>query len=413
MTLLNFPSDPASVDNIYVGPNGVRYIFDGVKWVGQSAGGGGISTQLVSGSNHLVMNPNGTVQLPYFTFPAGDGSNGQVLKTNGSGVLNWSSIDLDSLSDVTITSPSSGQVLKYNGSAWVNSADPYNLPVAGTGSGGTLGGVKVGSGLSIDGSGVISVSGGANTGNYTFSGNDMTLPNNARLNGGHFLENSPEFGTTATINSMVVMNSEIYMGAGTAESRAIVDNEGRGLMYLGVENVGEGKFAGIVARDPNDDGSQYSPGINEDGLPTIGPGSNSYSVAVGVMNDGFTINGVFADETQTVVASGAHAWRFDPDGDVTVPGQIRNAQGYRAIWSSEVPRDISDLTDNSMLLGVSGSTMDINIDGGGAYATYEGTLVRADGGFSGTRWGVNTTIFDGGLGAAGAGYTTTLNGGGA
>jgi hypothetical protein len=87
MTLLNFPSDPASVNNIYVGPNGVTYIFDGVKWVGQSAGGGGISTQLVSGSNHLVMNPNGTVQFPHFTFPASDGTSGQVLETNGSGVI--------------------------------------------------------------------------------------------------------------------------------------------------------------------------------------------------------------------------------------------------------------------------------------------------------------------------------------
>ena len=408
MTLLNFPSDPASVDNIYVGPNGVTYIFDGVKWVGQSAGGGGISTQLVSGSNHLVMNPNGTVQLPYFTFPAGDGSNGQVLKTNGSGVLNWSSIDLDSLSDVTITSPSSGQVLKYNGSAWVNSADPYNLPVAGTGSGGTLGGVKVGSGLSIDGSGVISVSGGANTGNYTFSGNDMTLPNNARLNGGHFLENSPEFGTTATINSMVVMNSEIYMGAGTAESRAIVDSQGRGLMYLGVENVGEGKFAGIVARDPNIDGGQYSPGLAEGVMPTIGVGSDYYTTAVGVMNDQFLINGLFADETQTIVSTNVHAWKFDRDGDLKVPGEIRNNQGHRAIWENELPGDVAQLL--AMIQGMNTSTPDTNWDGGAAAATYA-TNTNADGGFSSTRWGRNTTKFDGG--ANGEEYTLTLNGGGA
>jgi hypothetical protein len=324
--------------------------------------------------------------------------------------------------------------------------------------------------LNIDGgTGVLSVTGGVNTGNYSFSGNDLTLPNNARLNGGHFLTNSPEFGTTATINVMQVMHSEIYMGAGTAESRAIVDDQGRGLMYLGVENVGAGKYAGIVARDPNVEG-EYSPGIQENGLPMIGVGGDSYAVTVGVLNGNTNLDGFYADETQVIVSNDTNAWNFHSDGnlalpsgggitfsngtlntvgggltarayngnfvvrvdetqnvprypptdwtfgvdgDLTVPGQIRNTQGYRAVWNNEVPQDISDLTDNSMLLGASGSTMDINIDGGGAYATYEGTLVRADGGFSGTRWGVNTTIFDGGLGAAGTGYTTTLNGGGA
>jgi hypothetical protein len=122
---------------------------------------------------------------------------------------------------------------------------------------------------------------------------------------------------------------------------------------------------------------------------------------------------VRVDETQNVLAQPGKKWTFDIDGDLKVPQEIRNPQGHRAIWSNEVPRDISDLTDNSMLLGMSSSTLDINIDGGGAYATYEGTLVRADGGFSGTRWGVNTTVYDGGSGAAGAGYTMTLNGGGA
>jgi hypothetical protein len=347
MTLLNFPSDPASVDNIYVGPNGVRYIFDGFKWVGQSAGGGGISTELVSGSNHLAINPNGTVQFPHFTFPAGDGTAGQILETNGSGILTWVSASL-------------------------------------------------------------------NSGNYTFSGDNLQMPLIAKLNsGGVGTTNSAEFGTEVTKSGATVTHSEIYMGGGTAESRAITDSAGRSLMYLGVENVGEGKFAGIVAQDPNLDPSQYTVALNGDGLPILGDSTITYATTVGVMNSDFTINGLYVDETQTVVATGAHTWRFDRNGDVTVPGQIKDAQGNRAIWSNEVPRDVSDLTDNSMLLGMSNSTIDINIDGGGAYATYEGTLVRADGGFSSTRWGVNSTIYDGGLGAGGGTYTDTLNGGGA
>lgn len=37
MTVLNFPDDPASVNNVFVAPNGVTYIFDGVKWVGETS----------------------------------------------------------------------------------------------------------------------------------------------------------------------------------------------------------------------------------------------------------------------------------------------------------------------------------------------------------------------------------------
>jgi hypothetical protein len=50
------------------------------------------------------------------------GTNGQLLASTGSG-LQWVTRDvstLDSLTDVTISSPTAQQVLKYNGSAWVN-----------------------------------------------------------------------------------------------------------------------------------------------------------------------------------------------------------------------------------------------------------------------------------------------------
>jgi hypothetical protein len=50
------------------------------------------------------------------------GTNGQLLASTGSG-LQWVTRDvstLDSLTDVTISSPTAQQVLKFNGSAWVN-----------------------------------------------------------------------------------------------------------------------------------------------------------------------------------------------------------------------------------------------------------------------------------------------------
>lgn len=37
----------------------------------------------------LILNPDGSVTMNNFTFPKEDGSSGQVLKTNGNGVLTW------------------------------------------------------------------------------------------------------------------------------------------------------------------------------------------------------------------------------------------------------------------------------------------------------------------------------------
>ena len=56
------------------------------------------------------------------TAGGGAGTNGQVLASTGTGVqwITNTASNLDSLSDVVISSPSSDQVLKYNGSVWVN-----------------------------------------------------------------------------------------------------------------------------------------------------------------------------------------------------------------------------------------------------------------------------------------------------
>ena len=74
---------------------------------------------------------------------------------------------LAGLSDVTLTSPSANQVLQYNGTQWVNGAAPttYSLPIA---TSSILGGIKVGTGLSIDpATGILTTSGGAG-GNLNF-----------------------------------------------------------------------------------------------------------------------------------------------------------------------------------------------------------------------------------------------------
>jgi hypothetical protein len=52
----------------------------------------------------------------------GVGTDGQRLAANSSATsgLSWAAHDLDSLSDVVISTPANNQFLKYNGSAWVN-----------------------------------------------------------------------------------------------------------------------------------------------------------------------------------------------------------------------------------------------------------------------------------------------------
>jgi hypothetical protein len=81
-----------------------------------------------------VFRENGTTTLPGFTFPATDGTVGQVLATDGSGTLAWTTIaggggsdistsSINDLADVVISGPVTGQVLKWNGSSWINDTD--------------------------------------------------------------------------------------------------------------------------------------------------------------------------------------------------------------------------------------------------------------------------------------------------
>jgi hypothetical protein len=75
---------------------------------------------------------------------------------------------LSGLSDVTLTSPSANQVLQYDGTKWVNGAAPttYTLPIA---TSSILGGIKVGTGLSIDPTtGVLTATGGGGGGSFNF-----------------------------------------------------------------------------------------------------------------------------------------------------------------------------------------------------------------------------------------------------
>lgn len=67
----------------------------------------------VAGANSVWHDSNGDTEVKYYTSTAKDIKD--FIKT---------SIDVDDLADVTITTPSENQVLKYNGTQWVNATSP-------------------------------------------------------------------------------------------------------------------------------------------------------------------------------------------------------------------------------------------------------------------------------------------------
>ena len=75
--------------------------------------------------------PTGLASDIVFTLPGTDGTNGQVLTTDGTGNFGWSTpagggggaTTLDGLSDVSTSGVLNGQVLKYNGASWAPALD--------------------------------------------------------------------------------------------------------------------------------------------------------------------------------------------------------------------------------------------------------------------------------------------------
>lgn len=203
---------------------------------------------IFGGSSTWTFYDDGSTSFPAYTFPATDGTPGQVLTTDGAGTLSW-----------------------------------------GTGGGGN---------------------GNVSTGNYTFSGDYLLMPDAARLNsGGIGVTNSAEFGTIVGYSGPgVIDSSNIYMSAGTGEARIMVDASGAGLTYFGVENPG---FAGMVSMDPNVT-SQYAIGASGNSNIIIGatqPGgtitTTNYRAGIGVLNDDGMVNGLYADTTSVLLSAGS------------------------------------------------------------------------------------------------------------
>ena len=323
MAALNFPSNP-TVGAQYTSDLGTTYIWDGVKWVGHSAGGA-VGTNSIANNGHTVqVDAGGNLVLPTFVLPNTVGTTGQVLKWPASGTtLAWSN---DNNSGGGTASTGNIRFVTdfiYNG---------YGITVENASVVPALGATAA---LTIPANGdtVVPVKLQNNRGNVAIVagtdidhlqswvfGNDgtLTMPLETKLNsGGIGVPNSAEVGTTVAFDGPDIVNSEVFMGSGYGEFRSIYNKTSpldSGLVYAGVEgfnyaNYGDVNFAGMVSQTPNID-SMYALSLNEQGQIVIGftqdgqtQVSTDWSVLVGTLTTDYTVNGLFANTARTVISS--------------------------------------------------------------------------------------------------------------
>jgi len=123
--------------------------FDGTNWADTDpstatvltmGAGGIIFEESGAGTDTVTIAPAAAITASYtLTLPPDDGTAGQALTTDGAGVTTWTSFatDLNSLTDVTISSATTGDVFYFNGAVW-RDTDLTTTDVLTMGSGGIL-----------------------------------------------------------------------------------------------------------------------------------------------------------------------------------------------------------------------------------------------------------------------------------
>lgn len=134
---INFPNAPVLNQELVVGET--TWIWTGFTWDIKSASPPTVSQDTfrqisIAGQNSvLAEQPNDTL-----TFVAGSGIT--ITTNSATDTITFASVgggggaatNLDSLTDVTITSPINGQILKYNGTNWINGGGSASLTTVDT-----------------------------------------------------------------------------------------------------------------------------------------------------------------------------------------------------------------------------------------------------------------------------------------
>lgn len=153
--------------------------------------------ELSADSNNWNFNSDGTTAFPSYTFPSSDGTSGQVLATNGSGNLNWSSTS-------TGTSGTSG-ASGVSGSSGTSGTRGSSGTAGTSGTSGNTGvsgssGTSGANGLSGSSGSSGSTGTSGSTGASGTSGTSFTSPYSGNLNGTAGQSWMSSFGATTSIN---------------------------------------------------------------------------------------------------------------------------------------------------------------------------------------------------------------------
>ena len=202
------------------------------------------------------------------------GQAGKILKVNSSGnavefVTDTIPVNVQDLSNVTVSSPSTGQVLKWDGSAWTNQADA---------SGG--GGISVSEARQAISLSVLSPSGGQNaqlaysdsTGQFTFAPPDLS---------GYVSSSSPSFTGTPSAPT-ASLNTNTTQIATTA----FVRNNVRTSYVSGYSSNSAFNVVGTyiwASGTINNTSTQYSNGEDVSGSSIYPAGAISYDTSGGSM----------------------------------------------------------------------------------------------------------------------------------
>ena len=287
-----------------------------------------LSVTGVATSNLIVSTSADLGDLANITISGG--SDGQLLKTDGEGNLIWASASAAVTGDFTFD----GSNMSTSGDTIINinAADSRSVSINSGRSTGfsqlywvpdltdTANVDPIEGGLSYnwayideDGFTVTTATDGNHDWHFGTDGN-LSMPDITQLNSGGIGEkNSAVFGTEVILDGPGgnITSSQVYMGAGTGETRIMVDGTtGNSLAYFGVEDTTLPGFAGVVASDPNvtsmyqvgtDDGDNIILGATQPGGELT---STDYKAAIGVLNANLTINGLYADQTGVIMSGG-------------------------------------------------------------------------------------------------------------
>ena len=296
---LNFPTNPY-VGQQYDAPNGVIYAWNGTQWVIKP------------------VSPTGNILVSNNTIGTNNAGNIYVDADNKIWTFNTTG---------NLVLPAGGTINYYCGS---------NALIGG--SGGSFGPTgPIGSTGPIGPIGTTGPTGPINTtvgcqltnGSYNFRLNScgtLSMPDYTELtNGCVGARNSPALILTTCRScspSSNIVASSISMSAGTGGigiqvlgpyTNGYCGSGGPSLISVGTENVsgvnGPG-FAGLIASDPYVT-SPYVLGLTSNNIVEIGflqssgtLTTNSYVAGIGVLNPNYTINGIYTDDTQTVLNGG-------------------------------------------------------------------------------------------------------------